>query len=55
MPRRPGWSSLPALQQRQACGFDVERWDPLVRPGPRLAEAADTLVACLVGLPALQP
>jgi iron complex transport system substrate-binding protein len=55
MPRRPGWSSLPALQQRQACGFDVERWDPLVRPGPRLDEAADTLVACLVGLPALQP
>ncbi len=55
MPRRPGWSSLPALQQRQSCGFDVERWDPLVRPGPRLAEAADTLVACLVGLPAPQP
>jgi iron complex transport system substrate-binding protein len=55
MPRRPGWSSLPALQQRQACGFDVERWDPLVRPGPRLAEAADTLVACVVALPPPQP
>jgi iron complex transport system substrate-binding protein len=51
MPRRPGWSRLPALVQRQACGFAVERWDPLVRPGPRLAEAADTLADCLAGLP----
>jgi iron complex transport system substrate-binding protein len=51
MPRRPGWSTLPAIQQRQVCGFDADRWDPLVRPGPRLADAADTLAACLAGLP----
>lgn len=52
MPQRPGWSTLPALQQRQVCGFAVDVWDPLVRPGPRLAEAADTLLACLLSLPA---
>jgi iron complex transport system substrate-binding protein len=53
MPRRPGWISLAALRQRQVCGFDTERWDPLVRPGPRLAEAAESLSACLAGLPAV--
>jgi iron complex transport system substrate-binding protein len=51
MPRRPGWNSLVALQQRQVCGFDTERWDPLVRPGPRLAEAAENVSACLAALP----
>jgi iron complex transport system substrate-binding protein len=51
MPQRPGWGAMAALQQRQSCGFSTERWDPLVRPGPRLAEAADTLAACLAGLP----
>jgi iron complex transport system substrate-binding protein len=55
MPRRPGWSTLPALQQGQVCGFEAYRWDPLVRPGPRLADAADTLVACLAGLPPPKP
>jgi iron complex transport system substrate-binding protein len=52
MPRRPGWEGLPALRQRQACGFDTARWDPLVRPGPRLAEAADHIVDCVAALPA---
>ena len=54
MPARPGWSSLAALQQRQVCGFDAERWDPLVRPGPRLAEAAESVSACLAALPAVR-
>ena len=52
MPRRPGWAGLRALQQQRVCGFDAPHWEPLIRPGPRLAEAADTLAACLAGLPA---
>jgi iron complex transport system substrate-binding protein len=51
MPSRPGWAALKALQTRMTCGFAAERWDPLVRPGPRLAEAAEILADCLAGLP----
>ncbi len=50
MPQRPGWSALRALRDGRQCGFPSERWDVLVRPGPRLAEAADILADCLVGL-----
>ena len=52
MPRRPGWAALRALQQRRTCGFDAERYEVLVRPGPRLGEAATTLADCLARLPA---
>jgi iron complex transport system substrate-binding protein len=52
MPRRPGWSTLAALRNGQACGYAPERFDVLVRPGPRLGEAADLLADCLVGLAA---
>ena len=47
MPRRPGWAALAALRTRQLCGFDAEAWDTLVRPGPRLADAAEVIVDCL--------
>ena len=47
MPRRPGWAALAALRTRQLCGFDAEAWDTLVRPGPRLADAAEAIVDCL--------
>ena len=50
MPARPGWATLHALRDQRHCGFDRVRWDALVRPGPRLAEAADILADCLVGL-----
>ena len=50
MRKRPGWSSLRALQARRECGFPVERYDVLARPGPRLGEAAETIVACLATL-----
>ena len=50
MARRPGWSRLTALRDRRTCGFDRPRWDPLVRPGPRLAEAAEILADCLAGM-----
>jgi iron complex transport system substrate-binding protein len=51
MPSRPGWATLTALQAHRTCGFPADRWDPLVRPGPRLAEAAEILADCLAGLP----
>jgi iron complex transport system substrate-binding protein len=47
MRKRPGWSTLRALRERRECGFPVERYDVLARPGPRLGEAAETIVACL--------
>ncbi len=50
MPSRPGWSSLRALREHRVCGFSGERWDVLVRAGPRVAEAAEILADCLVGL-----
>lgn len=50
MPRRPGWDRLRALRERRQCGFAVDRYDILVRPGPRLGEAAETIAACLVAL-----
>jgi iron complex transport system substrate-binding protein len=57
MPARPGWGALHALRQQRHCGFDSARWDALVRPGPRLAEAAEIMADCLVGLapPAASP
>ena len=50
MARRPGWSRLTALREQRSCGFDRPRWDPLIRPGPRLADAAEILADCLAGL-----
>lgn len=50
MPSRPGWNGLRALREQRACGFVTERWEVLIRPGPRLADAADIMADCLVGL-----
>jgi iron complex transport system substrate-binding protein len=50
MARRPGWSGLRALQQQRGCGFDPVPYEVLVRPGPRMGEAALTLADCLAGL-----
>lgn len=55
MPARPGWAALRALREQRQCGFDAARWDALVRPGPRLAEAADIIADCLVGLARTMP
>lgn len=51
MASRPGWSALAALQRGHHCGFATERYEFLVRPGPRLAEAAEVIVTCLSSLP----
>jgi iron complex transport system substrate-binding protein len=50
MAHRPGWASIKAVQAHRGCGFDAERYELLVRPGPRLGEAARVLADCLVGL-----
>ena len=50
MPARPGWATLRALRERMSCGFAPERWEVLIRPGPRLAEAADIMADCLATL-----
>jgi iron complex transport system substrate-binding protein len=47
---RPGWSALRALQARHGCGFEMDRYDMLVRPGPRMGEAARVLADCLVSI-----
>ena len=51
MAKRPGWSALRALQMRRSCGFAPERYELLIRPGPRLGEAALLLADCLARLP----
>jgi len=50
MPRRPGWASLSALVQHRSCGFGVAQYELLIRPGPRMGEAAQLLADCLVRL-----
>lgn len=44
---RPGWQAIPAVQGRRVCGFGSADYDILVRPGPRLGEAAELLADCL--------
>lgn len=51
MPRRPGWATLKALQTGRTCAFDATRYEMLVRPGPRLGDAAELIVDCLQVLP----
>ena len=45
---RPGWSQLRALRERHLCVFTPEEADVLVRPGPRMAEAARLMARCAV-------
>jgi iron complex transport system substrate-binding protein len=51
MPKRPGWSALRALKRSQTCGFAPASYEMLIRPGPRMGEAALVLSACLAHLP----
>lgn len=50
MAARPGWQSIPAIAQDQRCGFETARYEMLIRPGPRIGEAAGALADCLAGL-----
>jgi iron complex transport system substrate-binding protein len=49
MSSRPGWQAIAALRGR-SCGFDTERYEVLIRPGPRMGEAALAMADCLAGL-----
>ena len=52
MPKRPGWAGLRALRSATVCGFEPAAYELLIRPGPRMGEAAQSLAACLAALPA---
>lgn len=45
--QRPGWARLKAMQGQRLCVFKPEESDVLVRAGPRMAEAAHLMAACL--------
>lgn len=47
--RRPGWAHLRALREGRVCQFTPTQSDVLVRPGPRMAEGARLMVACVQG------
>ncbi|RQP26534.1 ABC transporter substrate-binding protein [Piscinibacter terrae] len=49
MPSRPGWQGIAALHGR-SCGFESSRYETLIRPGPRMGEAALLMAECLQGL-----
>ncbi|WP_431095947.1 ABC transporter substrate-binding protein [Polaromonas aquatica] len=45
---RPGWQSIRALREQRVCIFPPDEADMLVRPGPRMAEAARLMARCLM-------
>jgi len=45
--QRPGWSSIRAVREQRICIFPAEQADVLIRPGPRMAEAARLMAQCL--------
>ena len=47
---RPGWANLRAIKAGRVCVFSAEQLDALVRPGPRIAEAAHLMVQCVQDL-----
>lgn len=50
MSARPGWQQLEALRRQRVCRYDADFFDALLRPGPRIGDAADAIVACLAAL-----
>ena len=45
--KRPGWSSIPAVMRNRICTFSTDQNDVLVRPGPRMGEAALIISQCI--------
>ena len=43
----PGWGSINAVKNQRICVFGVGDSDVVVRPGPRMAEAARIMAKCL--------
>jgi iron complex transport system substrate-binding protein len=46
---RPGWDRISAMRSGRVCVFTAQEGDVLVRPGPRMAEAAHLMVDCILG------
>lgn len=44
----PGWNSLKAVRGNQVCTFSEQESNVIVRPGPRMAEAAQLIARCLI-------
>ena len=55
MQARPGWTHLIAMQSGRVCTFPPKESEVLVRPGPRMVEAARLMSKCLVDKSASQP
>jgi len=49
MTDRPGWKGLRAIRDNRLCVFSLDESDVLVRPGPRMAEAARLMAGCIAG------
>ncbi len=47
MAQRPGWAGMRALREQRVCVFTADESDVLVRPGPRMAEAARLMARCI--------
>ena len=45
--QRPGWSGMDAIKHQRVCAFPPQQADMLVRPGPRLGEAAQLISDCV--------
>jgi iron complex transport system substrate-binding protein len=43
----PGWGAIKAIRDQRICLFNPEQSDVLVRPGPRMAEAARIMAECI--------
>jgi iron complex transport system substrate-binding protein len=43
----PGWSSIKAVKEQRICVYSAEESDVVVRPGPRMAEAARIMAQCI--------
>lgn len=44
---RPGWGNMNAVKNKRVCAFATIEQEILVRPGPRMAEAAQLMANCL--------
>lgn len=47
MGQRPGWAGIKAVREGRICRFTAAESDVLVRPGPRMGEAARLMARCL--------
>jgi len=47
LPQRPGWNGIQAVRNQRICVWTPDESDVLVRPGPRMAEAAALMARCL--------